>query len=131
VRLAGDRDRIECPRRPAARRRDHLERARAHGELLLGLRIDHRAERDERVGAVGERVHLARSEHDQRVLEQREQAVLVAAPERLVDLGDEPARILLGLLLVDRGLLRPGHLRRAATATAGATAGGDRDDQRA
>ena len=47
------------------------------------------------------RIGLARAEHDERLGEQRHQAVGVRVTDRLIDLGDETLGVLLGLALVD------------------------------
>jgi hypothetical protein len=100
---------VEHPRGAPAGGRVDLGLAGAQRDLLLGLRINDLPERDERVGAPG-------PERDQRVIEQREEAVLVAAAERLVDLGDQIGGAVLGLLRVDRRT--DGALGLAAAAAA-------------
>jgi hypothetical protein len=52
------------------------------------------------------RIRFARAEHDERIGEQRHQAVGVGATDRLIDLGDETLRVFLGFAFVDRLLLR-------------------------
>jgi hypothetical protein len=51
-------------------------------------------------------VTFARSKHDERIREQRHQAVGVGTTDRLIDLGDETLRVFLGFAFVDGFLLR-------------------------